>query len=364
MRHLATNNFTTTLAEPVSIDEDLSIKIADGSGLRVPCWVSIGDEVLDVESRRRAGAVTGDESNGLYWIAYQDGAAGNALSVELVDPETPESQLAVSVDGQAITVSLETDQYGEIVTTAIDIFLIINRHQEARQLVILMPLGGGVVEATDGPIMFQGGDNETLELNEDGARGRQGTAASAHSAGSAVKVFHTAGHVDEIARAVSFKQFLPCNFSAGLGDPTLDDMQIGSDGPMVPAWKFEPATKQRIALAVLMPSLGGVESINITLVWYSKSSETGNVVWRSRLRFAGPFLGGLANQESEVTTLVCPAVDGADVEYMAQIQPFSPKIIGYFPTLLLLELERDGTDADDTFDADAYLLSCSVSGAD
>lgn len=49
------------------------------------------------------------DDNGLTFTAVEYGAAGNAISIEYVDPEAISAALSVAVDGNAITVNLATD---------------------------------------------------------------------------------------------------------------------------------------------------------------------------------------------------------------------------------------------------------------
>lgn len=72
---------------------------------------------------------------------------GNDISVELVDPDTPNQPLSVAVDGDAITVTLATDATGERTSTAAEVVAALNA--EAGDLVLAYTYrgnaGSGVV---------------------------------------------------------------------------------------------------------------------------------------------------------------------------------------------------------------------------
>ena len=75
-----------------------------------------------------AYVVTGDaeDNNAILWTAADAGAEGNEITIELVDPEGTQEPLAVSVNDSTITVSLQTDNAGEIISTASDVIAAIN----------------------------------------------------------------------------------------------------------------------------------------------------------------------------------------------------------------------------------------------
>jgi hypothetical protein len=96
---------------------------------------------------------TGSEptDTGITWTALAAGAAGNSLTVELLDPLTNGAALAVSVTGTDIAVSLATSALGAIITTAAQILAAIAAHPAAAALVSAADTGtsdgSGVVSA-------------------------------------------------------------------------------------------------------------------------------------------------------------------------------------------------------------------------
>lgn len=83
--------------------------------------------------------------------AVEAGAAGNQISIGFLDPSDDLVPLSVVVAGTAISVTLETDDEGEIVSTANEVIAAINAHPMASRLVTAAATGEqtgeGVVNA-------------------------------------------------------------------------------------------------------------------------------------------------------------------------------------------------------------------------
>lgn len=77
---------------------------------------------------------TGDD-NALTFTAVEYGEGGNSLAVKYVDPGAASQSLAVSVSGNIITVSLETDGDSLIVTTAAEVLAAVAANPAAAALV-------------------------------------------------------------------------------------------------------------------------------------------------------------------------------------------------------------------------------------
>lgn len=69
------------------------------------------------------------------YTAKEAGTAGNAISITLVDPSGNDEELAVSVAGTDISVSLATDGSGAITTTGTELAEALTQHAAARALV-------------------------------------------------------------------------------------------------------------------------------------------------------------------------------------------------------------------------------------
>ncbi len=79
-------------------------------------------------------ALTG-VNNDLTFLAKTAGAAGNDITVALVDPSANDQDLAVTVSDNAISVSLATDEDGAITSTAREVRDAVNADSEAAALV-------------------------------------------------------------------------------------------------------------------------------------------------------------------------------------------------------------------------------------
>ena len=89
------------------------------------------------ESRQNAKAsiVVGAGTSAFRLTADAVGAAGNDITVALVDPDANSRALAVALDGKAITVTLATSNTGAITTTAAQLVAAVNGNAAAAALV-------------------------------------------------------------------------------------------------------------------------------------------------------------------------------------------------------------------------------------
>lgn len=93
----------------------------------------------------------GTADSNVRFTAVEPGQAGEAVRVRFVDPEAPNQNINVSVEGQEITIYLATDATGDISTTAAQLASAVNADADARALVTASLkntlTGAGVVEA-------------------------------------------------------------------------------------------------------------------------------------------------------------------------------------------------------------------------
>lgn len=93
-----------------------------------------------------AAAVTINMTNALADLTYtaiDAGAEGNSINVTHVDPGANSQPLAVSVFVKTITVSLATDENGDIISTGAEVAAAVNAHAEASALVTCTDEGDG-----------------------------------------------------------------------------------------------------------------------------------------------------------------------------------------------------------------------------
>ena len=137
---LALNTAKNLAAAYHTIDAD---DVANGMALAAPRPERLIIHVKNAAKETKATlttALTGD-NNDLKYTSKLNGALGNAITVEYVDPDDVDAELAVSVDGTAITVSLATGAAKAITTTASDIATAIAAHAEANALVAVANAG-------------------------------------------------------------------------------------------------------------------------------------------------------------------------------------------------------------------------------
>lgn len=123
-----------------------------------------------------AGAVAATLTTGrvsaktaILYTAATAGIAGNQITVETVDPGSNSAALAVTVAGNAITVSLATDAQGAITSTAAEVYAAVNNAPAATALVAAANATGsdgtGVVLPSRVPLALTGGADEPFPLN-------------------------------------------------------------------------------------------------------------------------------------------------------------------------------------------------------
>ena len=137
---LALNTAKNLAAAYHTIDAD---DVANGIALAAPRPERLIIHVKNAAKETKATLTTelAGDNNDLKYTSKLNGALGNAITVEYVDPDDVDAELAVSVDGTAITVSLATGAAKAITTTASDIATAIAAHAEANALVAVADAG-------------------------------------------------------------------------------------------------------------------------------------------------------------------------------------------------------------------------------
>jgi len=74
-------------------------------------------------------------NNAILFTALEAGSAGEEVSIALIDPSGNNQALAVSIDGNAIKISLATSAEGAITSTAAQVISAVNEHLVAKELV-------------------------------------------------------------------------------------------------------------------------------------------------------------------------------------------------------------------------------------
>lgn len=124
----------------------------------------------DSQAEIKATLATGvpASNNGLTWTSKLAGILGNKISVKLLDPKANSQALAVTVSGQAITVSLATGSTGTITTTAAQVITAIAGNAAANALVGVVstsPSTGAAAVAAVPLTYLTGGVDEAFPLN-------------------------------------------------------------------------------------------------------------------------------------------------------------------------------------------------------
>jgi len=153
--------------------------------------MSVGAEVLN---------------DGLQFTAVAAGRAGNALSVEAVDPQANNAALAVSVTDNKISISLATDAGGVLTSTAADVKAGVEGEPAAAGLVNVALLGDGSGVVTTWPRSYLvDGEDEAFPLNKPvvvaGSRKRAAGLGSAGTLPKAIDdIFDQAGALVVVVR--------------------------------------------------------------------------------------------------------------------------------------------------------------------
>lgn len=124
------------------------------------------DSAPEVKATMATGAVGANSA--LTWTSKLSGVLGNKISVKLLDPKGNSKALAVTVNQQAITVSLATSAGGAITTTAAQVKTAIEALAAANALVGLTNTGastGAGAVAAVATTFLTGGADEAFPLD-------------------------------------------------------------------------------------------------------------------------------------------------------------------------------------------------------
>jgi hypothetical protein len=149
-----------TAVEPGTSGNDLKVQLKDPAAANSPLSVEIDEETiivnLETDGTDAVAAdleidiTTPDANSKVTITAKEAGVAGNSIKVQFLDPSEADQDLAVSIVGDTIVVSLATGaDAGPITSTAKNVADAINAHLIAKQLVTATYSGDGttVVEA-------------------------------------------------------------------------------------------------------------------------------------------------------------------------------------------------------------------------
>lgn len=180
-------------------------------------------------------------SDRIAWRAIQPGAAGNAVSVELVvaGNDTP---LSVEVLGQAVTVNLATDGAGDPVSSADQVVTVVTGTPEAAALVTAETQDTGVVQAAAAANLSGGMDAlDTLKVRaaDEGTWGErlsvQVEDGSLDPTGAFNMVVRHKGEVVEVFKDLSMDETAPNHVELAVNERsdyiTLEDLGTASGLP-------------------------------------------------------------------------------------------------------------------------------------
>lgn len=142
------------------------LSVVDPEGAIAAVVEIIGEGAPDASALAELDVNPAGDDNGLTFTAVAYGEAGNDISIAYVDPGTPLAALSVSVDGTAITVSLETDDSEPtpaILTTAAEVLAAIEAEPAADALVSVAIDASDTGEGDDGSGVVTEMETDLLE---------------------------------------------------------------------------------------------------------------------------------------------------------------------------------------------------------
>ncbi len=157
--------YTPQLGEPVWDNDRKELYVGDGvqqGGYRVGSYAALNATlIVDVPN----------EYGDVLFTAVEAGTAGNDITIEYVDPELTSQPLSISVTDKDITVNLQTNIDGDIITTANDIVSAITADSTASILVtaeLNEEYGTGIVSAYSKTNLSGGqqGGQSFIDLND------------------------------------------------------------------------------------------------------------------------------------------------------------------------------------------------------
>ena len=268
------------------------------------------------------------------------GAAGNAISLEIVRPNAAASALTVTVDGTAIAVSLATDAAGEPTTTGVGLIAAwaAQAAAAARALATIAPAAGSTGADAVSPIArtrLAGGLDESFPLNVPTAVSTAAAAARLGMAGSLpaalADVWRTAGRVGATVVAVRTADDTAASVIGARGAPKtgiyalLDAAQETGLQPRLIAAPALETTAAALALEAVADELRAIPVVALAGATYSEAvaakaplahayavwphfrifdSATGQVVDRSSAALA---IGHIVRVDTEASFAASPS---------------------------------------------------------
>ncbi len=148
---------------------DITIAFVDPKTPSAALSVSVSGTDITINLATTGGAYASGASgvegsnNGLTWTSKLVGVLGNDNLVVLQDPGAVSQDLAITVNGNNIIVSLATDESGGITTTAAQVIAAIEADEDANALVGVEDTGEstGAVAVTDEIVSLANGEDAT-----------------------------------------------------------------------------------------------------------------------------------------------------------------------------------------------------------
>jgi hypothetical protein len=135
------NAITWEAVTPGADGNDISIAYVNPGTPNSALDVSVAEKAITVSLATNAAAYANGTSgaeadnNGLTWTSKLVGVLGNDIVVVLENPDANSQELAISIKGHTIIISLATSEVGAITTTAADIIAAIADDDDAKALV-------------------------------------------------------------------------------------------------------------------------------------------------------------------------------------------------------------------------------------
>lgn len=173
---LVDQSLTYTAVDPGTAGNDITIELVDPGAEGVALDVEVTDTAIVVTLETSPEVAAALEDQGLTYTALAAGAAGNDITIALIDPPGNNEPLSVLVTGTDIVVTLATDGASAITSTADDIKNLLNADDDANDLIIVTGTGATPVTALaetnladgdDGGVILSTGDEVKAAVNAD-----------------------------------------------------------------------------------------------------------------------------------------------------------------------------------------------------
>lgn len=125
----------------------VSIELIDQGDVTAPLDITVTGSAISVELETTASVAADLVDQGITYEAITPGAAGDNITIELLDPSANDSPLSISVVGTDISVSLATDSGGLITTDADELVAALNLDAPASALISASGSGSSPLNA-------------------------------------------------------------------------------------------------------------------------------------------------------------------------------------------------------------------------